>query len=233
MGESTEPGKEATIDRPEWRSELEGWKLVWFGLAATGDAAAARRLAELRSRRASALRERLSRSDLPADPTVAAIRRLFRASGCDPTRHRPSSEALLRRVLEGEALEPIHPLVDLNNALSIELRVPVCVLRAGSFDWPVTLRAGRQGEVLDSLRGPFGLAGKPLLADRSGPFGTPITDSHRVKVLAQTSAAWLVLYLPAAEPVESAEAALASLLAEAPVARRVDREAQHATSPGG
>jgi len=233
MGESMRSGTEATIDRPEWRSELEGWQLAWFGLAVSGDADAGRRLTELRARRASALRERLARSDLPADPTVAAIRRLFRAAGCDPTRHRPSSEALLRRVLEGEELEPIHPLVDLNNALSIDLRVPACVLRTGSFDWPVTLRAGREGEVLDSMRGPFGLAGKPLLADRSGPFGTPITDSHRVKVLPETTAAWLVLYLPAAQTVESAEAALASLLAEAPVAHRVDRAAERGTSPGG
>ncbi|MCB9378605.1 MAG: hypothetical protein H6511_07555 [Holophagales bacterium] len=205
-----------------WRSELEGWRLDWFRLEATGDGRAAAALVARRRRVAAALRDRWTPADLAEDPFVAAIRRLFRAAGCDPTRHRPSSEALLRRVLKGEELAPIHPLVDLNNALSVELMAPACVLRAGSFDFPVTLRSGRVGETLDSMRGPYGLAGKPLLADGAGPFGTPITDSHRVKVLSETAAAWLVVYRPA-ELVAPAEAGatLDDLLAEAPVARRV------------
>ena len=67
----------------------------------------------------------------------------------------------------------------------------------GSFEAPVTLRRGEQGERMDSLRGDFDLARKPLLADVGGPFGTPITDSSRVAVGAATRRAWLVAYLPA------------------------------------
>jgi len=206
-----------------WRSELVGWRLDWFRLETTGDRAAAGALAARRERVSEALRARWTPADLAGDPFVAAIRRLFRAAGCDPTRHRPSSEALLRRILKGEELAPIHPLVDLNNALSVELKAPACVLRVGSFEFPVTLRAGRDDETLDSMRGPYGLAGKPLLADAAGPFGTPITDSHRVKVLPETGGAWLVVYRPAelAEPA-AAGATLDDLLAEAPVARRLD-----------
>jgi len=207
---------------PVWRSELEGWRLDWFRLETTGDEGAERALAARRERVAAALRERWTLADLAEDPGIAAIRRLFRAAGCDPTRHRPSSEALLRRVLKGEELAPIHPLVDLNNALSVELKAPACVLRAGSFEFPVNLRAGRSGEALDSMRGPFGLAGKPLLEDGAGPFGTPITDSHRVKVLPATREAWMVVYLPASSPAAGAAAgSLDALLAEAPVARRL------------
>ncbi len=205
-----------------WRSELEGWELAWFRLEATGAAAAVERLREYRARLADSLRQRWLPAELAEDPTVAAMRRLFRAAGCDPTRHRPSSEALIRRILRGEDLAPIHPLVDLNNALSIELKAPACVLAAGSFEFPVTLRAGTSGETLDSMRGPFGLAGKPLLADALGPFGTPITDSHRVKLLPETAQAWLVVYLPAdAPPTAVAGEALEAILAAAPVARRV------------
>jgi DNA/RNA-binding domain of Phe-tRNA-synthetase-like protein len=204
-----------------WRSELEGWALHWFRLAATGDPAAAQSLQELRAGKAAALRQRWTPAELAEDPGVAAMRRLFRAAGCDPTRHRPSSEALIRRVLKGEELAPIHPLVDLNNALSIELMAPACVLAAGTFEYPVTLRAGVAGEVLDSMRGPFGLAGKPLLADARGPFGTPITDSHRVKVRPETDDAWLVVYSATAAPIAVAPA-LEELLAAAPVARRSD-----------
>jgi DNA/RNA-binding domain of Phe-tRNA-synthetase-like protein len=70
-------------------------------------------------------------------------------------------------------------------------------MASGTIEPPVVLRAGREGEAMESLRGPFDLAGKPLLADARGPFGTPITDSVRVKVLPETTEAWCVAYLPA------------------------------------
>ena len=206
----------------ESRLELPGWALAWLELEIRDDPAAAARLAERRARVAAELRARWTAAELGEDPTVAAMRRLFKAAGTDPSRYRPSSEALLRRLLKGEEPPSIHPLVDLNNQLSIELRVPCCVVRAGSFAFPVTLRAGRAGETLDSMRGPLELAGKPLLEDRDGPFGTPITDAHRVKVLPDTERAWLVAYLPEGVVAEGdAAAAVAGLLAEAPLARQV------------
>jgi len=201
------------------RVELAGWLPAWFRLVATGDATAAERLAARRAR----LGESLRAAGAPSpndDSTVAALRRLFRSAGTDPTRYRPSSEALLRRLARGDELPSIHPLVDLNNQLSLELRVPACVLAEGTFRFPVTLRAGREGEVLDSMRGPLQLEGKPLLEDAEGPFGTPITDGHRVKVRPETTSAWLVLYLPEGLVDEArARASLGDILAEAPVAR--------------
>jgi DNA/RNA-binding domain of Phe-tRNA-synthetase-like protein len=199
--------------------ELPGWELAWAHLELTGNGVA--ELVARRQRLAAALRARWRAGELGEDPTVAGLRRLFKAAGTDPSRYRPSSEALLRRLLKGEELPSIHPLVDLNNQLSIELRVPSCVMRDGAIDFPVTLRTGRPGEVLDSMRGPLELAGKPLLADAAGPFGTPITDSHRVKVLPETTAGWLVAYLPSGLVAAAAVGAcLDAILAEAPVARR-------------
>ena len=198
---------------------LPGWELCWIHLEATGEGE--RELAARRERIAGELRAQWTPADLGEAPVVAAMRRLFRAAGTDPSRYRPSSEALLRRLLKGEDLPAIHPLVDLNNQLSIELKVPSCVMRDGSFDFPVTLRAGVAGENLDSMRGALDLAGKPLLADARGPFGTPITDAHRVKVLPETTAGWLVAYLPAGTlDAAEASAGLEAILAEAAVARR-------------
>lgn len=204
----------------EARSELDGWTLVWVLLESVPGHEP--ELAALRRSVAERARAGLSLETLSSIPTVAALRRLFKAAGCDPGRYRPSSEALLRRVLKGEDLPAIHPLVDLNNCLSVELAVPCCILAEGSFAPPVTLRAGRPGESYDSLRGPFNLEGKPLLADAEGPFGTPITDSQRVKVTAGTPRAWMVAYLPAGVVTpETARQALERLLAEAPVANAI------------
>lgn len=200
------------------RLELPGWDLLWVRLEAVSEPGET--LAALREAVAARARSAWTTESLSADPTVAALRKLFKAAGCDPSRYRPSSEALLRRVLKGESLPAIHPLVDLNNCLSVALAVPCCIVAEGSFSPPVTLRAGAPGESYESLRGPFNLEGKPLLADAQGPFGTPITDSQRVKVTDGTRVAFLVAYLPTG--VVTPEAALwklETLLAEAPVAR--------------
>ena len=183
--------------------ELEGWSLFWAHLTADGgevDPEAAQAVA----RRA---RERFTDTQaLAADPTVAALRRLFKAAGCDPSRYRPSSEALLRRLIRGDALPSIHPLVDLNNALSAELAVPCCVMRPGTFGATLSLRPGHEDESYESLRGPFKLHKKPVLADENGPVDTPITGNVQVKVESGCQAAWLVAYLPA-ETVSLAAAA--------------------------
>lgn len=198
--------------------QLPGWGLFWAELEATGEGGEA--LAKLRREVAVRARASFRLEDLPQHPTVAAIRKLFRQAGCDPTRWRPSSEALARRVLKGEELPAISPLVDINNCLSLELLVPACVLAAGSVHGAVTLRAGEAGEAMLSLRGEVSLEGKPLLADELGPFSTPITDSRRVKVTPETQKAWLVAYLPqGVVSGDCVQRALGFLLSEAPVAR--------------
>ncbi len=203
---------------PPTEARLDGWELHWSELEPTGEGAEA--LRALCVAEAEEARRRWS-SGVPVEhPTVSSLRRLFRAAGTDPTRYRPSSEALLRRVLKGEELPAIHPLVDLNNLISLRLLVPCCVIDPERVAPPFTFRAGTAGEQMDSLRGPFSLEGKPLLADVQGPFGTPITDSERVRVRPETGRTWLVAYLPAGGSAEGEPSAvLADLCARAPVAR--------------
>ncbi len=174
--------------------ELEGWSLLFADLERVGGDG--ENLAALLDRTASEAHQRHAGGTLTDDPAVAALRRLFRAAGCDPTRYRPSSEALLRRVLKGSEPPPISPLVDLNNCLSLELAVPCCVMAEEAVEPPFVLRAGRAGETYESLKGPFNLEGKPLLVDRLGPCDAPITGSDRVRIRSTTRRALLVAYLP-------------------------------------
>jgi DNA/RNA-binding domain of Phe-tRNA-synthetase-like protein len=177
---------------------LEGWRLCWARLEIESDQPAA--LAELRERVAEDARRRFGdTSEIGSHPTASALRALFRAAGCDPTRYRPASEALLRRLVKGNSIPEIHPLVDLNNCLSAELAVPCCVMREDSFGSRMIWRSGRPGESYESLRGPFTLDNKPVLFDEAGPLDTPITGNVRVAVQPDTTVAWLVAYMPAAE----------------------------------
>lgn len=202
---------------------LDGWRLFVAQLEAleTPDREG---LAELRASVSQAVRHELDLATLSSHPPVAAMRKLFRAAGTDPTRYRPSSEALVRRLLKGDDVPSILPLVDLNNCLSARLVVPCCVMAAGTFEGPFVLRPGEEDESYESLRGPFRLGGRPLLVDSLGPCDTPITGSQRVKVTQETTHCTLVAYLPAeVYEIEEAGSALDGLLAAAPVARRMER----------
>lgn len=205
----------------EVRIVLDGWELFWARLETTGGGGD--ELARLRESVPAALRDSLDRDQLATHPPVAALRRLFKQAGCDPSRYRPSSEALLRRLLRGDELPAIHPLVDLNNSLSARLACPCCVMAEGTFEPPFTFRAGGEAESYVSLKGEFGLAGKPLLVDSIGPCDAPITGSERVKVTSSTVAATLVAYLPNGVVTgDDAERELRALVDAAPVARVLD-----------
>jgi DNA/RNA-binding domain of Phe-tRNA-synthetase-like protein len=58
---------------------------------------------------------------------IQAWRRAFSRMGLRPTQYRCASEALLRRFRKEGALPPIHPLIDLCNAISLASAVPVAV----------------------------------------------------------------------------------------------------------
>ncbi|MDH3255458.1 MAG: phenylalanine--tRNA ligase beta subunit-related protein [Acidobacteriota bacterium] len=197
--------------------KLDGWHLFSAQLDLCGGAEV--ELRDLRREVSAEVPKRLDSATLASHPPLAALRKLFRAAGCDPTRYRPSSEALLRRLTQGAEIPEIHPLVDMSNCLSAELAVPCCVMSDGTFTPPMCFRAGIAGEAYESLRGPFSAEGKPLLVDSDGPCDTPITGSERVKVTANTERAWLVAYLPkGVVSVDVAAEKLSELLRRAPVA---------------
>lgn len=69
-------------------------------------------------------------------PEIKAWRRAFARMGLKPTQYRCASESLLRRFRKEGALPPIHPLIDLCNAISLAFATPVAVFdRAQISEW--------------------------------------------------------------------------------------------------
>lgn len=130
-------------------------------------------------------------------PGAADARVLYKALGLDPTKTRPSNEALLRRALKGEPLYRINTLVDAMNLCSLRAQLPFGLYDLDRVAPPVLLRMGSVGESYEGIRkGPVSVEARPVLVDRSGPFGNPTSDSARTMVTAKTRNALVVIYAP-------------------------------------
>lgn len=127
-------------------------------------------------------------------PGVERARELYRKFGVDPTRVRPSSEALLRRLKKGDGLPRVNSLVDVANAMSVQLQVPV-----GLYDLDkvkgeeLVLRLGKEGEGYEGIgKERVNVAGRICVADADGPCGNPSADAARTMITTATErAAWI------------------------------------------
>lgn len=156
---------------------------------------------------------------------LAPARALYKAFGVDPTRTRPSSEALLRRVLQAKPLPRVSNAVDVANLCALRFLLSLGLYDLGKIRGEVILRAGTAGERYAGIRkDDVHVEGRLVLADREGAFGNPTSDSLRTCVDASTRSLWMVIFGPAGYDVRRMEehAAFAQ-----------DAFARHVAEPGG
>jgi DNA/RNA-binding domain of Phe-tRNA-synthetase-like protein len=134
------------------------------------------------------LRQELTTESLKELASIAATRKVYKACGKDPSRYRPASEQLIRRILQGKELYQIDTLVDLTNLASIVFGYSI-----GGFDADkivgdtLTLGIGQEGEPYEGIgRGALNIAGLPVYRDSKGGVGTPTSDNERTKIDLQT-----------------------------------------------
>ncbi|WP_261130262.1 B3/4 domain-containing protein [Bacillus sp. Marseille-Q3570] len=138
-------------------------------------------------------------------------RSLFKKVGTDPSRYRPSSEALLRRVYKGSQLGSIHSAVDTNNFFSLQYQIPLGVYDQSHVVGDVKIDIGSDDDVYEGINGrDVNMGGKILTRDDKGAFGSPIVDSKRTMVTEKTKQALHIVYF---QPSLSQEHATEMLLA--------------------
>jgi len=152
-------------------------------------------------RLATSLRTRYAGKAPGEIPELQPARELYRRTGEDPTKLRPSSEALLRRVLRGEALYRINSLVDTCNLCSLEFLLPIGLYDADRIEGPVTVRLGIEGQGYDSLgKGFYSVTDRLALFDARGPFGSPTNDSRRTAIVETTRRCVMIIFGPGTYP---------------------------------
>ena len=134
-------------------------------------------------------REDLTTESLKDLPSISATRRVYKACGKDPSRYRPASEQLIRRMLQGKELYQIDTLVDLINLASIAYGYSIGGFDADKFVGDtLTLGVGREGEPYEGIgRGMLNIAGLPVYRDAEGGVGTPTSDHERTKITLGTT----------------------------------------------
>jgi len=129
---------------------------------------------------------------------AGAVRTMYKRVGLDPTKTRPSSEALFRRVRKGDTLPRINSMVDVCNWCSLEFQLPYGLYDLGHVEGEtIQMRLGRDGESYPGIRkDDVHVSGRICLADARGPFGNPTSDSARTMVTAATTRALVVVFAP-------------------------------------
>jgi DNA/RNA-binding domain of Phe-tRNA-synthetase-like protein len=133
-------------------------------------------------------RATLTTESLKDMTSIAATRRVYKACGKDPSRYRPASEALIRRLLQGKELYQRDTLVDLVNLASIAYGYSIGGFDADKFVGDtLTLGIGREGEPYEGIgRGTINIHGLPVYRDAKGGVGTPTSDNERTKMALDT-----------------------------------------------
>lgn len=135
------------------------------------------------------LRKELTTESLKELSGIAATRRVYKACGKDPSRYRPASEQLIRRMLQGKEIYQIDTLVDLVNLASIAYGYSIGGFDADKFVGDtLTLGVGKEGEPYEGIgRGMLNIAGLPVYRDKQGGVGTPTSDNERTKMTIDTT----------------------------------------------
>jgi DNA/RNA-binding domain of Phe-tRNA-synthetase-like protein len=120
-------------------------------------------------------------------PKLKLTRDGYKKMGKDPSHTRPACEALLRRVVKGNALYRLGDVIDLGNILSIGTLRSVCVVDSDKLVGDIVIRLGKSSDNYEGInRGIINVTNIPVYTDEIGPFGCPTSDTLRTAVTATT-----------------------------------------------
>ena len=126
---------------------------------------------------------------------IVSWRKVFKQTGSDPSRYRPSVESLFKRVKK-EAYTPSgNSAIALNNFFSLQYTCPMGIYNLSEIKGDVLFRIGTYEDEYEGLNGRINkLDGIIGSFDEAGPFGSPYVDSIRTSINDYTSNALHIIY---------------------------------------
>lgn len=136
------------------------------------------------------VRESYEPEELKDDPTFRVYRDFFWEIDIDPTKTRPASEALVRRVVRGKSIPKINTLVDAYNLTLLRTGIPLAAFDFSSLEGELTMRFARQGEMFlgIGMDKPTELDGEEIVISDSDKLIAiyPYRDSEETKITVDT-----------------------------------------------
>jgi len=134
------------------------------------------------------IQTRYSVEDISQIPTIKETKDAYRVLGKDPSRYRPSAEALTRRVVQGKSLYRINNVVDQLNLVSLQSGFSIGGYDQDKIAGNIQFGIGEKDEPYEAIgRGSLNIENLPLFRDDQGAFGSPTSDSLRTMVTDQTN----------------------------------------------
>jgi len=132
----------------------------------------------------------LDLNSLKDHPTIRALRDFYWRIGIDPTKIRPSSEALMRRFLKYGKIPKINNVVDAGNIASLETLVPIGLYDLDKVKGNLTIRFAKEGEEFLDINGERKIlsSNSIVLSDDLGILHLfPHRDANRTKITKETN----------------------------------------------
>ncbi|WP_027410491.1 B3/4 domain-containing protein [Anoxybacteroides tepidamans] len=138
----------------------------------------------------------LQETPLSTVQSLSEWRTIFKTVGTDPSRYRPSSESLYRRIQKQQYIPSINSAADVNNFFSLYYKVPIGIYDADQIKGNVSIEIGTKEDEYTAINGRIVQFERKIVAkDELGPFGSPIVDSERTAVTHNTKNAVQIVYL--------------------------------------
>ncbi len=129
------------------------------------------------------IEENMTIDDVSKEKNIIDSRELYKKIGKDPHRYRISSEALIRRILQGKGLYEINNVVDANNLISINSKLSVGSYDIDKLGEKLTFRIGKKGESYKGIgKNIINIENLPVFSDEFGAYGSPTSDSEKAMI---------------------------------------------------
>jgi DNA/RNA-binding domain of Phe-tRNA-synthetase-like protein len=128
-------------------------------------------------------------------PAIANTRKAYRAFGKQPARYRVSSEAMLRRIIQGKGLYYINNVVDINNYVSTKYGYGICCFDKSKIQGnKIEFCLAPEGESYKGIgKAEINISKLPVFKDKLGYFGRPTSDSQRTMISNETKSILFII----------------------------------------
>lgn len=138
--------------------------------------------------------EQLDAEKIKQIPPIFSTRQAYKKLGKEPSRYRPSAEALYRRLTQKKGMYQINNLVDTINLISLKTGYSIGGYDEEKISGNITLKKANNSDKYHAIgRGNFNINNLPVFFDEKGPFGSPTSDSERTKITDTTKKILLII----------------------------------------